>query len=486
MNNARCFYSSRGSNARATWSRLAVRISFAAALFLAINALMSTGAWAVSTLTGCWKITTKTTDQNSYIYTDPDTVVASWTGSVDTAGRGAFPMTVAVNVPAFVPDGTLLGTAVSPTVNLGSSGVGSYNPEQVLFRCSPNADGTLYEYYGVNGDSTYAGMTDVSAQSGIPDTYRSYYTGIVTRVTNVTTGEALTRSWKVRPLTGLDRDSQGWILVKAKNFSDYKLELFQCTVCQAGASSDTGNWAETQPQGYVAFRGGAPGSTSILSSGLSVGVDTATHYDGWYPYWPGAINAYSTVIVRRAATCAVTNTTPVVIFPPTTVAELNRGGAQQLPITIQMQCQSTKPSGISDAFVSGTAANQTALGILAAPANVQSAIGAGLTTGGTGVTYLLSDGYGTDPGVATGVGVALTRPGGQALNFLSNQFVTLGGAMSGWDPVLNDAVEDGPANGGVTSYTRTINATFKAFAPGMTPVTPGRYNATAQVVIRVQ
>lgn len=52
--------------------------------------------------------------------------------------------------------------------------------------------------------------------------------------------------------------------------------------------------------------------------------------------------------------------------------------------------------------------------------------------------------------------------------------------------MLNDATANGPASGGMTSYTRVFNATLKAFAPGVTPVTAGRFNATAQVVVRVQ
>jgi hypothetical protein len=392
-------------------------------------------------------------------------------------------MTIAINTPPFVPNGTLLGSAISSIYNLGATGVGSYSPEQVLFRCSPDADGTLYEYYATNGDSAYAGMTDVSAQSGIDATYRSYYTGAVFRVTNLTTGQYVTRYWQARPLTGLDRDSQGWILMKAKNFSQYKLEYFQCTTCTSGGTNGTGTWGQSQPAAYVAFVGGASGT--IIRGNLSVGADSATNYSGWFDTWPGAINPYATVIVRRAATCAVTNATPLVFFPAATVAELSQGGSRQLPVTIQMQCQSTTPSGMS-AFASGTAANQTALGILAQPANARSAIDAGLTTSGSGVTYLLSDGYGTDTSVATGVGVALSRPNGTALNFLTNQFVTLGGANDGWDPVLNDAAAQGAASGGITSYTRTINATFKAFAPGVTPVTAGRFNATAQVIVRVQ
>ena len=460
------------------------RAVLVAALVFAATIATPTIASAQSTSKGCWKITALTTGASSYLYTDPGTITSAWSGATDTAGQGAFPMTLNINVTAFVPDGTLLGSAVAPIYNLGSNGVGSYSPEMVLFRCSPDADGTLYEYYATNGDATYAGMTDVSAQSGIPGTYRSYYTGAASRVTNVTTGEYLTRYWQARPLTGLDRDSQGWILVKAKNFSSYKLEYFRCSACPNGAATaGTGVWAQTQPAAYVAFVGGASGT--IIKGNLSVGADSSTNYGGWYGTWPGAINPYNTVIVRRTATCAVTNTTPIVIFPSMTVSDMMQGVSKQVPITIQMQCQSTTPSGMT-ALASGTSANQTALGILAAPANAQAAIAAGLKTSGTGVTYLLSDGYGMDPGVATGVGVALSRPNGAALNFLTNQYVTAGGASAGWDPVLNDASANGPAVGGMTSYTRTINATFKAFAPATTRVTPGRYDATAQIVIQVQ
>jgi len=461
------------------------RAALVAAPVFVAALLLPACAWAQSTSTGCWKITGATSSPSSYLYTDPGAVVSNWAGAPDTAGQGAFPMTININVPAFVPDGTLLASGISPFFNLGANGVGSYSPEQILFRCSPDADGTIYEYYATNGDATYAGATDVSAQSGIPGTYRAYYTGVVSRVTNMTTGDVLTRNWQARPLTGLDRDSQGWILVKAKNFSQYKLEFFQCTVCPSGGTSGTGNWAQSQPQGYAAFVGGAPGSTSVIRGNLAIGADSATNYSGWYSTWPAAINAYATVMVRRASTCAVTNTTPLVVFPPMTATELNQGASRQAPVTIQMQCQSTSPSGMST-LVSGTAANQTALGVLVPPANAQAAVNAGLGTGGTGVTYLLSDGYGTDPSIATGVGVTLSRPNGTALNFLTNQYATTGGAANGWDPVLNDATADGPAAGGFTSYTRIINATFRAFAPGSTPVTPGRYNATAQVIIRVQ
>ncbi|WP_042289066.1 fimbrial protein [Paraburkholderia mimosarum] len=445
---------------------------------------LSTSSWAVSTATGCYKITGLTTNVNSAYYTDPGTITTNWLGSADTAGRGAYPMTVTVNTPPFVPDGTLLGSGVSSVYNMGYNGVGSYSPEQVLWRCSPEAATAngLYEFFSTNGDNDYAGKRDASGDSGIPGTYYTYYKGLISRITNITTGQYVSRYWAARQLTNLDKDSQGWLLVKAKNFSQYKLEFFQCSTCTryyANTSANPGYWAYTQPVGYVAFV--APN----FGGNVKPGADHNVAYDGFYDRWPGAINPYNTVYIRRTATCAVTNATPVVVFPVITVDELNKGTTRQLPVTIQMQCQSTTPSGMN-AFASGTGADQTALGILAPAANAQAAVSAGLTTAGTGVTYLLSDNYGTDPTVATGVGVALTRPGGGALNFLTNQYVTMGGAKDGWDPVLNDATSTGSPGAGVTSYQRQINATFKAFAPGAVPVTPGRYNATAQVIVRVQ
>ncbi|KWF27194.1 fimbrial protein [Burkholderia pseudomultivorans] len=453
-----------------------------AALAIAAFAIGISPARAQSTSHGCFKITALTADVNSAYYTDPGTIAQPWTGAIDTAGAGAYKMTINVNTSSFVPEGTLLASLVSPIYNLGANGVGSYSPEQVLFRCSPDSAGTMFEYFTTNADNASAGGTDVSAVSGIPGTYQSRYAGVVFRVTNATTGQTVTRYWQARPLTDLDVDSQGWFLVKAKNFSAYKVELFKCSTCPSGGYQSTGAWLETQPFAYSAFRGGASGT--IPSSGLSVGADSAVQYSGWYGSWPGAINPYGNITVRRSATCAVTNTTPMILFPTMTVGELTQGGSRQLPITVQIECQPIAPSGMSS-LASGTAANQTALGLLAPPENVQQAINAGLKTSGSGVTYLLSNGYGTDPGVATGVGVALSRPGGGALNFLSNQYVTTGGAADGWDPVLNDTTGQPPVNGW-TRYTRVINATFKAFAPGSTPVTAGRYNATAQVIVRVQ
>ena len=85
--------------------------------------------------------------------------------------------------------------------------------------------------------------------------------------------------------------------------------------------------------------------------------------------------------------------------------------------------------------------------------------------------------------MAGGVGVALAQADGTPLNFLGNDQVTGGGANAGWYPVLQGASSTG-ASGGITTYTKRLNATLTKI-PGRS-VTPGRLNARAQVVIRIQ
>ncbi len=448
-------------------------------------------AWAQSSHYGCFKITQVDSKPTSWYYTDPGLVVRAWRGAYEFyAGAGAYKITLNVGAPPFSPDGTLLGSAVSPIYNLGYEGIGGYEPEQVLYRCGPRTAGTFYEYYSTMPRCDGCSFKDVAKGTGVEATYSTSYTRLAVKSTNVTTGEAVTRYWKRRPLTNLDVDSQGWFLVKAKNFSSFELAFYQCpsTMCsdRLAPSSPPGPWTRTGASlraAVSAFQGGMPGGPYTINGNLAAGSDSFSAFVNTENL-VGQVTAVDGVILGSTATCSVTNATPVVNYPPMTAAEMARGATRQVPVTIQMQCQTTAPSG-SGAFASGTAAGQTALGILAQPANAQSAIDAGLKATGTGVKYLLSDGFGTDPGIATGVGVALSRPDGTALNLLTNQNITSGGAPDGWDPVLNDATSGGTANG-MTTYTRTINTTFKAFAPGVTPVKAGKFKATAQVIVRVQ
>ncbi|TAM03138.1 MAG: fimbrial protein [Paraburkholderia sp.] len=380
-----------------------------------------------------------------------------------------------IQITNFSTHGSLLGSATASLHDMGAPGVGSYKNEQVLFRCSPDSAGEMFEYYSTNGDSPMAGHVDVHELSGIPGTYRFPQNDVVSRVTNVDTGELVTRYWKSRRMLGVDTDEQGWFLVKVKNFSRYTVDLFQCKTC----GSVTNDWWQ-QPIAYVAFKGGAAGG-NIISPGLRDNADHNNEWSGFYEMWPGSINPKLNLKTHTGTTtCAVRNTTPVIRFQPKSVEDLMRGDKITVPITIDIQCENKFYT-----WHSGTADKQTAMGIMARPENAANARPLALVTGsGSAVTYLLSDGYGTK-NVAKGVGVTLSRPNNRPMYFLTNRYITMGGAADGWEPVLDDATENGWDNDW-KYYTRTINATFEAFNPRRYPVTPGKYNATAEVVISIQ
>ncbi|MFC5429585.1 fimbrial protein [Paraburkholderia denitrificans] len=445
-----------------------------ATLVLLAMALVPGSVLAQSKKTGCWKIETETTDKNSEKYTQPGLTYSPWTGAVSSAGKEAYPMTI--QITSFSEDGDLLGSTVSSLHDLGAGGNrGPYRSEQVLFRCSPEAAYAMYEYYSTNGSSATAGSWDASQLSGIAGTYRFPQKDVVSRVTNLDTGDVVTRNWKMRPMSGVDRDEQNWFLVKVKNFSRYKVDLFQCKRC--GSTNDDAQ----QPIAYVAFKGGSDGHDGKISSGLSPGADHSSNYSGRPDEWPGAINPKLDLKTRiNTVTCAVRNTTPMVRFPPMSVAELNSYHGVTMPLTIDIQCEKNFINNDS-----GTSALKTAMGIMAREENAASARPLALVTGGDAVTYLLSDGYGKKLNVAKGVGVKLTRPNNSDMYFLTKRYTTEYGARDGWYPVLQDATQTG-SDTNWNYYTRTVNATFEAFKPKQYTVTPGKYNATADVVISIQ
>ena len=428
-------------------------------------------------LATCYRITSTTTNPSSNYYTEPGKgTAANWDGMPDQAGSsGSLPAVVNINNTMFQPNGTLLATGVVPMM-----GNQTYNPEQILFRCQAADINNLYEYYATNGDSTYAGNVEVGTAYGLPQAYQTYVPGMALRATNMLTGEYYSRYWKARQLTNLDTDSQGWLLVKAKNFSNTKVELFRISTSAGGwGATSTGIYPQSQPATYIAFQG--PG----FSSGLSVGADSNSQYSGWYSAWPGGVNLYNRTTIRRSASCVVNNVTPLVVFPTVSVSQLQAGTTVKKPISISFSCQTGSPANTGvTAFASGVAANQTAMGILVNSANAATATSLGFGTSGGGVTYLVSDNYGSDPSVAQGVGIQISRNNGTVLNLLGSlSGAVLGGNAAGWYPVLDDATAGGVASG-VTTYTKMLTATLKAL-PGKT-VTAGKVSASAQVIIQVQ
>ena len=108
------------------------------------------------------------------------------------------------------------------------------------------------------------------------------------------------------------------------------------------------------------------------------------------------------------------------------------------------------------------------------------------------MSYLLSDGYGTDTNVATNVGVQIKwATNGAPINLaLYDPANKTGGNLDGWYGVTQNADIGQISQGGVDAngyrfYTQNFITEFKKL-PGKTVLNGGKYKATAQFIIRVQ
>lgn len=385
-----------------------------------------------------------------------------WGGAYD-ANNGPLnlPSTINITDENFQPNGTLLASSVVDFVQYGQKS--GYDPEQILFSCTADSAGQLYEIYATNGDNAYGGLYEDGATYGLEHSYATYQKNLVVRITNNETGQYFKKNWQYRALTNLDTDASGNILVKAKNFTSVTIELYR--IGDVRGAITPGAYGYSQPAGYIAF--GGPGISYPAD-----GADSQTSYPGWYAYWPGNISLYKNTNIRRSKACRFNSVTPNVLFPTISTEEINNGGSRTANIDITYQCQSGYTAGVS--------AGQNAVGFQVSSGSYSAALAEGLTTTGSGLTYLLSNQYGVDSNVATGVGIRLEREG-TTLNWLSDANVMTGGNADGWyklngTQVATDDVAD--------SYQESFSAILEAL-PGQT-ATPGKVYAQAQVFIRVQ
>ncbi len=386
--------------------------------------------------------------------------------SCDTCnGSLGLPNVINVTSPEFQPPGTLLASGIATFMEYGNNV--EDNPDTVFYRCAPEDAGKLFEMYSTNGDNAYSGHQnyEYGTSIGVSGGFATAWKDVVSRLTNLETGEVFSNIWKARSLTGLDVDSRGFLLVKAKNLSRIRTELYRVAVPNGIGNTTLGVYGYTQPNAYIAFTG--PGI-----SGPVAGTNHLNSWPGWPDYWPGTIGLYGKVSIRRSATCAVNNVTPVVTFPTISIPELNAGSTRQLPFDIEFKCEA--------AAVSGVTSNATAMGILVSAGSLAAANQLGLVSNG-GASHLLSDQYGS-PGIASGVGIRIQR-NHQDIRLLTH-LNTGSNNAGGWYPAQGPASVLLDTQGGIKRYRETFSATLEKLA-GQT-VTPGQIDATAQVIIRVQ
>lgn len=374
--------------------------------------------------------------------------------------------------------GTPLGTSIFSFSNSATFP----DPNRVLYECDVTDIGNIFEVFATNGDDRLGGYYDLGKIDGNPDYYATAFPYVGIRLTHLDSGKAFTRYWQSAPITRYAIVGNK-IQIRVKDFSTIKADLIKLSSlpgnfgswCNMNPINMSSNYTCDQPNGYVTFQG--PGIQAD-----PIGSDSANNYNVW---WTGRWQAIGmgtapASSLTYTATCVARNVTPLVLLPTISVKQLNSGQTSKAQFTINIECDNAAVSGVSN--------NNTALGLQVPYDSYVAAQKLGLVSTNGGVSYLLSNGYGTDSSVATGVGISLINTGnGAPMNFIGWAGCHAGqcpqGNGAGWYPVLNGANGSSSA-AGFTNYTTQLTATL-ARLPGQS-VTAGKVDAKAYVWVKVQ
>jgi type 1 fimbria pilin len=372
------------------------------------------------------------------------------------------------------PNGAVLATSVF-TLFPSKGGI---TPDTVLFECDLADANNIYQVFATNGDSNVGGFTNFG-----DNYFQTFFRYTALKLVEVDSGLEFTRIWQKTPITRYETVGDK-IEIRGQDFSPIRAELIKTDQydptpgyaswgCPGPAAAGyTGPYSCQQPNGYVAFSGPGLELTEI-------GQDSNTNFPGWglVRYYAFGMNIEPSTETNNN-TCGVVSTTPLVTFAKISPAELAAGGNRMATFNVEIRCQDGVDSGVEH--------GQTALAIQTSMPAYVAAQKINLVNGAGGVSYLLSDGYGTDASVATGVGIRLEDSNGTSRYFTGWAPCGSGCASaenSGWYPVLSNADANGDT-GGYTTYVSNYTAILEAI-PGET-LKAGKVDATAYVLVKVQ
>lgn len=410
----------------------------------------------------------------------------------DACGMGLALGNVNITSNYLQPVGTPLGSSV---VNF-TSGVRYSNPDKVLYECDISDANQIYEEFATNGDDRVGGFFDLGKADGNDNYYATYFPYVGVKLTHLYSGMVFTRNWQISPITHYATVGNK-IQIRVKDLSPIRADLIKISSLPGRGNSNycgyiasnpffglasatqPASYSCIQPNGYVLFLGPGiaaeePGSDSSLIRNFHTWITGR-----WNAMGMGTSPISS---ISYTATCVARSVTPLVYFPTLSAAQLMAGQTMQRQFTVDIEC---------DNAASLTAMYSPSIGIQVPYDSYQIAKKMNLVDPAwDGVKYLLSNNYGTDSDVATGVGIQLGNgQTGQPLNFLGwrNQAgcgSTLCYQGSGWTRVLNIASQQGSTAPGYTHYLAQYTATLMHL-PGQT-VTPGKIHATGYVWVKIQ
>ena len=383
----------------------------------------------------------------------------------------------------FMPPGSLLDSVVVPSTNYTTRGA---TGSTVLWECDEEDLPDIYFLIATNGDDRVGGNVDIGGPDGLTDVYATWFAYVGIRQTM--SGVVVTHIWQKIPITTY-ATSGDKIQIRLQDIPPLQAELFRvsslpptgiASFCSGIAYASTSGtlYSCTEPNSYIQLSGNDNVSFSFGHD--QPGDDCATKYKFW-----GSDNGFG-YGMRTAnklysnPTCVARSVTPLVMFPPLSVDQLEAGDETSGNFSVRVECSDSVTSGVSD--------TQTALGIQVSEGAYSAASTLGLVNSSGGVSTLVSDNY-FDEGVAQGVGITIANGSdpGTSLTLVGQPGIatlTPGGNAAGWYPVLQGATKDGSSTSGYTTYSYNFIATLKKLN-GQT-VTPGKVHATAYVLVKMQ
>lgn len=383
------------------------------------------------------------------------------------------------------PVGTLLGSVVVPPTNYVYGGA---TASTVLWTCAQSDLPNLYFLVATNGDDRVGGFWETGTADGLSGVYATWFQYIGLR--QVMQGVTLTRYWQRVPITTYETSGTN-IQIRLQDIPVLQAEIYKISslppssgsasnYCSGmGVASATGtNYTCIQPNSYIQLVG--PGLTHD-----NIGEDSAYRFNFW-----GVDNGFGYGMrtgstLSQNATCVARTATPLVLFQSVAAQKLQDGVEVPANFTVQIEC--------SDSAASGINSGQVAIGIQASPSSYTAAQKLGLINSSGGVQALVSDNYGNDPSLASGVGITIQNSTSGVNMLLIGQPGLTGstenstyptGAQAGWYPVLQGASRLGTSVSGYSTYIQSFTAKLSQL-PGKT-ATPGKVKATGYVLVKIQ
>ncbi len=365
---------------------------------------------------------------------------------------------------------------------VGDASAFSKGANTLLYECDISDRGQLYEAFSTNGDSAVGGYNEYPAGSGI---YQTFFPFIGIKITRDRDGKVFSRKWQRSPIDGTIEN--GKLHVYARDFSGITTELYRndqtirthatngfgCS--EPAIDTYKGSYTCTQPNAYTVFVG--PGWNADRN--YVEGQDSATGkgYAGFSYYnWIGIGMIYAKPSLTQSLFgCKVQDYTKVVLMPTVSVTDVENNNRVGAPFTVKYRCGNFGGTRLIDSLA-GVGEGKISVAFMAKNSHKEWA-------GATYVPFLLSDNDGQE-GYARNVGIAIT-PFDRNTNLGFIQENSLGD-YKGWFSLLEGEQQRVQVNSTRMEITSQFRAYYVPIAPGVLPVTPGKFDATAYILVRYQ